>query len=228
MTGRVVEITSGDSFFVLPQGVEGDAKPTRLFLASVQAPRNRRKKNKAEPYFFEAKEFVRKQLIQKDISYEVEYTRNAGSEKNPSADSYVYVTVTLPSGRTLNQELVRLGFAKVVEHRKDEPRSKQYKNLLDLQHEAHISELNIHSPNTYAGPYMEDFTAQPGGRRRRRDEEETQKAVHRARHFAMKHKLCESDAERAKRRQAERAARENNRGKEGKDVQKVAPYKPRR
>jgi len=229
-TAVVKEITSGDSFFVLPEGAEADTKRVRLFLASVQAPRNRRNKSKSEPYFFEAKEFVRKELIEKTIKYEVEYTRPA--QPNSPESVFQYVTVYLDNGRTLNAELVRRAFAKVVEHRKGEPRSKQYKNLLDLQHEAHISELNIHSPNTYSGPFMEDFTASPGGRRRgRRDEDEIQKAREKARRFALKHNLCESEADKAKRRQLERANSRNRKaGEKGEDgaVQKMPPYKPRK
>lgn len=240
--GTVVEVTSGDSFYVKEEGSDPSAPPKRLFLASVQAPRNRGRVVK--PFFYESKEFVRKALIQKQISYELEYCRPAfPAKRKGNEDDFEYVTVTYDKNgngqfKNLNHELVQLGYARVLQHRKREPRSKDYVSLLDAEKDAKLQDLRIHN-QTATSQYLEDFTTLPSRPRRRkgRDEDGDQKMadyqkeqtnfLKRAQNWAKRHQLCESIEDGQERRRRDRDARDRAR-KEGKNFQPSPVPKPKR
>lgn len=238
-TGVVVEVTSGDSFFVREDGSDPSDPPTRLFLASVQAPRNMRGRRGAKPFFYQAKEFVRKTLIQQPITYELEYTRpsNRGSDK----EDFQYVTVTYGNGMNLNHQLVSIGYARVVPHRKREPRSKDYVSLLDAEKDAKLHDLGLHSPESDQ-LYLDDFTMLPQKPRSKKGKEEDNAereskmnewkkefAVFRKRAtgWAAKHQLCESESAANDRRDLDRARREQAREK-GKEFKSTPIPKPKR
>ena len=58
----VVDVHSGDSVSVCHQ--QG-SQPQRLFLANIKAPRVANQTREADPLGFEAKDFLRKQIIGK-------------------------------------------------------------------------------------------------------------------------------------------------------------------
>merc|ERR1719499_2840729 len=220
-TGVVVEVTSGDSFLVKEEG--SDEPPKRLFLASVQAPRNIRNRRRGQPFFYEAKEYVRKALIQQPITYELEYTRTQNLARGKADEVFQYVTVTYGNGKNLNQELVSMGYARVVTHRKRELRSKDYVSLLNAENDAKLHDLGVHSPESDHIP-LDDFTVLPPKPRRRRGkdgaddparkkkEEEYSREFNnfrrRAQNWAVKHQLCESEEATQERRAADRDKRD--------------------
>jgi len=238
-TGIVVEVTSGDSFLVKDEG--SDEPPQRFFLASVQAPRNIRNRRRGQPFFYEAKEFVRRALIQKRINYELEYVRNPNLRGRDANETFQYVTVTYGNGQNLNHEMVSRGYARVVPHRKRESRSKDYVSLLDAEKDAKLHDLGIHSPES-THVYLDDFTILPqkprkkkgkadeddANRQRKMDEyqKEFQSFLKRAKGWAAKHELCETEAAAQERRSRDSEARARARA-EGKDFKSTPPPKPK-
>ncbi|CAI2381554.1 unnamed protein product [Moneuplotes crassus] len=75
---KVVEIHSGDSLTVLPEGGE----ERRIFLASIKAPTiARNDSSDHEPWAWESKEFMRRQAIGKKVKVEMEFQREIEIKK---------------------------------------------------------------------------------------------------------------------------------------------------
>lgn len=80
--GRISEVLSGDTVIVaVPRapGVAGPAEERRVSLASVRAPRmGARGGADAQPWAAEAREFLRKTLVGRDVSVTIDYARVVG------------------------------------------------------------------------------------------------------------------------------------------------------
>ena len=75
---KVIEVHSGDSLTVLPLGSE---EPKRIFLASIKAPAMAKKEgDDHDPWAWESKEFVRKQIIGRKVKVEMEFKREIESK----------------------------------------------------------------------------------------------------------------------------------------------------
>jgi len=91
--GTVKAVTSGDSLLVihLEKGAQGPPQEVELTLTNISAPRLGRRKSKTgaaredEPFAFQSREYLRKKLVGKQISYLIE-TRDPKSGK-------IYATV---------------------------------------------------------------------------------------------------------------------------------------
>ena len=77
--GTVVEVTSGDTLMILPNGetYDSDSKLKKISLASLRAPRagNERSGRPDEPYFAECKERLRAMTVGKSVKVNVNYER---------------------------------------------------------------------------------------------------------------------------------------------------------
>jgi staphylococcal nuclease domain-containing protein 1 len=77
--GTVIEVTSGDTLMILPNGETYDAesKLKKISLASLRAPRagNERTGKPDEPYSAECKERLRAMTIGKSVKVNVNYER---------------------------------------------------------------------------------------------------------------------------------------------------------
>lgn len=80
ITGVVVEVLTGDTLSILPQGVpyDSESRLKRISLASVRSPRlGNEKIGKAdEPYAFECKERLRILTVGKSIRVDVHYEKD--------------------------------------------------------------------------------------------------------------------------------------------------------
>ena len=74
----VIEIVSGDTIVVLN---ERTGEEERVCLSSVRARRMGSKGKNPEPYATEAREYLRKSLIGKQVHVEIEYERNSSINK---------------------------------------------------------------------------------------------------------------------------------------------------
>eukprot|EP00878_Enallax_costatus_P006933 GHUV01007265.1.p1 GENE.GHUV01007265.1~~GHUV01007265.1.p1 ORF type:complete len:560 (+),score=208.13 GHUV01007265.1:80-1759(+) len=148
--GKVVEVVSGDTLVIkdVNAGVE-----RRVSLSSVRAPRAGGRDRAPEPYGLDAREFLRKKLIGKDVTVKMEYTRKIGpvmpgadgaAPAAPTAegrDVMAFGNVELNNAkegedRNASEMVVARGFASVVRHRSDEERSSVYETLLEVEEKA--------------------------------------------------------------------------------------------
>lgn len=94
----------------------------------------------------EAKEFLRKLLIGKEVNVQMEYTRKLPIANRDSVMSFGNI-VLKEKGEEVNvsERVVRNGFATVVKHRAEEERSSIYEKLMEAEEEARSSRKHIYS-----------------------------------------------------------------------------------
>ncbi|KAI9300621.1 hypothetical protein BJ944DRAFT_21573 [Cunninghamella echinulata] len=145
---QVVKIVTGDTVIVkTKEGVE-----RKLSLASIkQAPRgvgsttpggsSKSRDVKEVGYQFEAREFLRKKLIGKQVHVVIDY-------KKPAQDGFEAkdcATITI-GNNNIAQQLLEKGLATIIRHRKDDDdRSHQYDQLLLSETKAQEQQKGLHS-----------------------------------------------------------------------------------
>ena len=143
-TAKVVEIHSGDSMTVSLQ----DSSTRRLFLASIKAPTMARYEDgEHEPWAWEAKEYLRKSSIGKNVHIEMEFKREIvlkGEESKGETRLMEFASVFV--GKTnLAVEIVRKGFAKTALSKFKEDNSKYFEQLQSASSEAEEKKIGIYS-----------------------------------------------------------------------------------
>jgi len=140
----------------------------RCYLASIKCPKSvpRSVRGEAidEPYAFEAKEFVREQIIGKPLSITWEYDRQpmlneAERKANKKPETLYYVSVTYDNNKNLSEELVKKGFADIVPHAKTDERAPNFLKLHTLYQQAKTQGVGKHNTQTkYQKPEIIDIT----------------------------------------------------------------------
>ena len=144
-------MNSGDSVTITK--LDNDVEK-RVFLAGIRAPGVAIPKNpeKAQPYGWEAKEFLRKLLIGKQVEVEVEYTKTpAKVEKEPAEfqkKPMTFASVILPDGKCANVEIVEAGLANMMTPRTDEVLSHYYGQMTEAFGRAKAAKKGIHTIGT--------------------------------------------------------------------------------
>ena len=94
----------------------------------------------------DAKEFLRKLLIGKEVNVQMEYTRKVAIVNRDPTMAFGNILVK-DKGEEVNvsESVVRNGFATVVKHRAEEERSSIYEKLMEAEEEARSSRKHIHS-----------------------------------------------------------------------------------
>jgi staphylococcal nuclease domain-containing protein 1 len=154
---RVVEVSSGDTIKV----VDEKGNETRHPFASIRAPRmgNARRDEPAQPWGWEAREYVRRSLIGRTVQMIEEYTRelrpNTGEVKRgkkaapaPAAEIQRYVTV-IYNKENISEQLVLRGLANVIRHRPEEPRAIDYDLLQSAEAKATEAKKGQHGKTTF-------------------------------------------------------------------------------
>lgn len=143
--GKVIEIINGDALNIISNK---DGQVKKVFLASIRPPPRRAdiapdQKVRAlydTPYMFEAREFLRKKLIGKNVKVIVDYVQ----PKNENFPEKTCATVML-GGVNIGEALVSRGLASVVKYRADEERkASNYDVLLDSEIKAEKAKKGIH------------------------------------------------------------------------------------
>jgi len=163
-TAKVIEILNGDGMHVkLPDG-----NVRKIFLSSVRPPRpkpqdpneppvKRDPKNRPRPlydtpYMYEAREFLRKKLIDKKVNVSIDYIQ-------PKTDDYpekTCCTVTV-GGINIAEALIGRGLGTAVRYRQDDDqRSSAYYELLAAEERAKKKEVGIFSKKDAPTPRVSD------------------------------------------------------------------------
>ncbi|KAL0232022.1 hypothetical protein PCE1_003018 [Barthelona sp. PCE] len=133
----VREIASGGIIFVEPVDAE---TPTRMRInfANIRAPRIRTRTFKGEAMSWEAKEFMRKELIGKTVDVVVEW--ESQREEGPS----MYHGYVLYKNRNPAVEMVRLGYAFVIRGKAHVARTACFDELHIAEQEAKREVRGVH------------------------------------------------------------------------------------
>ena len=141
---RVTEVHSGDSLTILPEGGE----PRRVFLASIKSPAMaRNESDDHEPWAWESKEFVRRQVIGKKVKVEMEFQREIEIKKGKyegQKRQMEFATIFV-NKKNLAELVLEKGFAKTSLSKFKEENSKYFENLIASDTKASNKKAGIHS-----------------------------------------------------------------------------------
>ncbi|KAI8465187.1 MAG: hypothetical protein J3K34DRAFT_473642 [Monoraphidium minutum] len=143
--GRVNEVSSGDTMIIkdVNAGIE-----RRVQLSSIRSPRVGIRDRAPEPHGNEAREFLRKKFIGKEVNVKMEYTRKvqampgveggapAGEERVLSFGNVELLGAKDGEDKNASEMAVARGYATVIRHRTDEERSGVYEKLMALEEAA--------------------------------------------------------------------------------------------
>ncbi|XP_075161828.1 staphylococcal nuclease domain-containing protein 1 [Haematobia irritans] len=168
-SGVVVEVFNGDAINVkLPNG-----QIKKVFLSSIRPPRDTRVVAGADgeevkapprsknyrplyeiPFMFEAREFLRKKLINKKVQCNLDYISPA---RDNFPEKYCY-TVTI-GGQNVAEAMIAKGLASVVRYRQDDDqRSSCYDQLLAAENQAIKGQKGMNGKKDAATMRVNDLT----------------------------------------------------------------------
>ncbi|CAD6237210.1 GSCOCG00002195001-RA-CDS [Cotesia congregata] len=160
----VVEITSADSMLVRTQN--GETK--KIFLSSIRPPQREKKAGEDKnaprskdfrplydiPFMYDAREFLRKKLIRKQVKVIEDYTQ-------PAKDQYPEkICCTVMVGKVnIAEAMVSKGFATVVRYKQnDDQRPLHYNELLAAESKAEKSQNGLHAKKDTAPQRIVDLS----------------------------------------------------------------------
>ncbi|XP_057342022.1 staphylococcal nuclease domain-containing protein 1 [Microplitis mediator] len=160
----VVEITSADSMIVRTQN--GESK--KIFLSSIRPPQREKKAGEDKnaprskdfrplydiPFMYDAREFLRKKLIRKQVKVIEDYTQ-------PAKDQYPEkICCTVMVGKVnIAEAMVSKGFATVVRYKQnDDQRPLHYNELLAAESKAEKSQNGLHAKKDTAPQRIIDLS----------------------------------------------------------------------
>ncbi|XP_063980278.1 staphylococcal nuclease domain-containing protein 1 [Diachasmimorpha longicaudata] len=163
----VVEITSADSMLVKNQN--GEVK--KVFLSSLRPPQRPKKAGEEKdaprskdfrplydiPFMYEAREFLRKKLIRKQVKVIEDYTQ-------PAKDQYPEkICCTILVGKVnIAEAMVSKGLATVVRYKQnDDSRPQHYNELLAAESKAEKSGHGLHAKKDTAPQRIIDLSNDP-------------------------------------------------------------------
>ncbi|OQR78220.1 hypothetical protein BIW11_06545 [Tropilaelaps mercedesae] len=149
MTAKVVEVVASDMLVV--KDASNNLK--KIFLSSIRPPRKESQTKEPQakltmaqkmfqqPLLFEAREFLRKELIGKNVKVHTDFIQ-------PKSEMYpekVCCTVTI-NGKNIAEALVSRGLASVVRYRQDnDQRSPHYFELQMAEHTAQKNRVGLYA-----------------------------------------------------------------------------------
>jgi len=159
--GTVIEVVSGDTLMVLPEGKAYDSEAVlmKVSLASIRAPRigNERAGRSDEPYSHECKDRLRVMTVGKpvkiDIHYESEIPIRPGeNETRP------FGTISVGKHADVSEVLISEGLAVTQHHRDEDEKSPRYDELLAAESVAKAANKGVHKKEEYKKPTVNDLT----------------------------------------------------------------------
>ncbi|GAC76955.1 transcriptional coactivator p100 [Moesziomyces antarcticus T-34] len=149
----VTRIISGDTVQVRRRGADGKLGPERrIQFSSLRQPQA--KDAKQAGYAAEAREFLRKRLVGKNVSVQMDYIK----PKDGDFDEREYATVKQGNkDADIGLLLISKGLATVQRHRRDdEDRSPDFDTLIEAEAKAIAEAKGIHSGKELPAPRMGD------------------------------------------------------------------------
>jgi len=159
--GTVLEVQSGDTLIILPNGKPYNAESdlVKISLASVRAPRvgNERANRPDEPYAIECKDRLRFLAIGKPVKVNVHYERDIPLQPTVT-EKRAFGTVSVGKNADLGELLVKEGLATTQRHRDDDERSANYDALVAAESAAKEAGKGVHSKVAYKKAAINDLT----------------------------------------------------------------------
>jgi len=160
ITGTVVEVLTGDTVNILPDGVVYDAedKLVKISLASVRAPRvgNERVGRADEPFSRECKDRLRISTVGKPCKIQVHYEREIPFGANTELRQFG--TLSTKNKTDIGETLISEGLATTQYHKDGEDTSPRYDDLRAAESTAKESKRGMYSEKEYKVPSINDIS----------------------------------------------------------------------
>ena len=160
IVGTVVEVLTGDTLSILPEGESYDSEDRikKVSLASIRSPRvgNEKMGRSDEPYAFECKDRLRMLTVGKPVKVTVHYERDI--PMGQTTDKRQFGTVSVGRREDIGEELIANGLAGTQRHRDDDEKSPRYDQLVATENEAITLKKGMHSSNEYGRRTVNDLT----------------------------------------------------------------------
>lgn len=160
VTGTVVEVVTGDTLNILPDGVSYDSedKLMKIGLASIRSPRtgNERVGRADEPFSHECKERLRVLTVGKPVTVKIHYERDIPF--GDSTEKRQFGTVSTKNKGDVGEVLINEGLAKTQFHKDGEETSPKYDDYRTAEAIAKAAKKGIHSEADYKPPVINDLS----------------------------------------------------------------------
>lgn len=148
LRGTVVEVVSGDTLLLLPEGKDYTSESVlqKVTMASIRAPRlGRADGSRAdEPYAYECKERVRMLAVGRVVSISIHYERDIPMSPEVT-EKRAFGTVSVGKHADVAETLVSEGLAVTLRHRDDDEKSPRYDELRAAEASAKEAKKNVHN-----------------------------------------------------------------------------------
>lgn len=159
--GTVVEVISGDTLMILPNGevYDNESKLKKVSLASVRAPRagNERTGKEDEPYAAECKDRLRVLTVGKVAKVNIHYEKEIPIGQNKS-EKRQFGTVSVAKKDDVGEVLINEGLATTQRHRDDDEKSIRYDDLVAAESIAKAANKGVHSSTEYKKKTVNDLS----------------------------------------------------------------------
>jgi len=159
--GTVVEVTSGDTLLIIPNGetYDDDSKLKKISLASLRSPRagNERSGKPDEPFSAECKERLRALTAGKSVKVNVNYEREIPVGPNQT-EKRQFATISTKQKPDIGEVLISEGLATTQRHRDDDEKSARYDELVAAESFAAAGKKGVHSTSEYKSKTINDLT----------------------------------------------------------------------
>ena len=159
--GTVVEVISGDTLMILPNGevYDDDSKLKKISLASVRAPRagNEKTGKEDEPYNAECKDRLRVLTVGKAVKVNIHYEKDIPIGQNKT-EKRQFGTISVPKKDDIGKVLISEGLATTQRHRDDDEKSIHYDDLVAAESIAKAANKGVHSSTEYRKKTINDLS----------------------------------------------------------------------
>lgn len=186
--GTVVEVISGDTLMILPNGeiYDDESKLKKISLASLRAPRagNERSGKHDEPFATECKERLRSLTAGRNVKVNVNYEREIPTGPvsvlldvdalfrchllitnflrcfilQNQTEKRQFATISTKQKSDIGEALIAEGLATTQRHRDDDEKSSRYDELVAAESVATAAKKGVHSASEYKPKTINDLT----------------------------------------------------------------------
>lgn len=161
IVGTCVEVISGDTIALLPEGSIYDSEDVleKVSLASIRAPRmgSERAGRPDEPFAWECKERLRVLCAGKQVKVQIHYERDIPITPD-QPERRRFGTVAVGKRPDVAETLVQEGLATTQRHRDDDEKSPRYDELRAAEADAKAAKRGIHKEEEYKKGAINDLT----------------------------------------------------------------------
>lgn len=159
-TGTVIEVLTGDTVNILPDGevYDSEDKLVKVSLASIRAPRvgNERVGRANEPYSTECKDRLRVLTVGKACKIQVHYEREIPC--GGTTETRQFGTLSTKNKADIGEVLISEGLATTPYHKDGEETSPRYDDLRAAEDLAKASKRGMHSDKEYKNSSVNDLS----------------------------------------------------------------------